>query len=258
MKWCLFLIMLIALTSQSCRIFYPNQIFKTPEGYDYTKFDSMPHEEYRIVPGDKFTMQVFSNDNYNTVNTIVPTFEGGRGGSMQQGQIPYLVKQDSMSKLPVLGEVQLTGMTEPEAERYLEEQYSLYYEEPFVRLQVTNRRVVLFNSGAGSGKIVTLNEQNMSLIEVLAKAGGIPGGAKAYEVKVIRGDLNDPDIALLDLSTLEGMREASLKVQANDIIYIETRTRVTSGVLRELSPILSLISSLATLYFLINNLTRNQ
>lgn len=255
----LFILFITALFAQSCRLLYPNRMLRLPKDFHYTDFDSIPTGEYRIRPGDNITLQVFSNDNYNNVITIVPTFESGAGANTNniRNQQSYPVRFDSLVRLPVIGEVNLCGKTIPEAEYFLGDAYEKFYESPFVRIRVINRRVIIFPSGSSGAKIVTLSNENMSLLEVLAQVGGIPGNAKAYDIRIIRGDLKDPQISRIDLSTLEGMRQANLRVEPNDIIYIEPRYRVSTGILREISPILGLISSVTTLYLLYLNLKSN-
>lgn len=252
-------LVVVVLTISSCKIFFPSVMFKTPKDYPFVDFDTMPVPEYIINPGDRFRLQVVSNLGYGSVKTIIPTFEGGNTAVQNQQQmLQYLVRHDGMAELPVIGEVKLAGMSIPQAESFLKDQYAKYFIEPFVMMQVTNRRVVVFNGSSSGAKVIALNDEEMTLIEVLAKAGGITGSGKAYRVKVIRGDLSDPKIDLIDLSTIEGMQNANLIVQANDIIYVDPRVRVSSGILSEISPILGLITSLATFYLLIASIANGK
>ena len=64
-----------------------------------------------------------------------------------------------------------------------------------------------------SAAVVGLNESPTNLFEVIAKSGGIGNDLKSYKIKVIRGDLKNPQITIVDLSSLEGMRNADLIVQ---------------------------------------------
>lgn len=241
-----------------CKVFYPNVMFQTPKDYEFVDFDTVPAPQYQIQPGDQLQVQVMTNEATGNVRALVPVFQaGGMGMNMQQGQrgMSFLVRADSTVNLPELGPIKMVGYTIPEAEEYLVELYSDTYVEPFVIVRVNNRRVIVYNGGS-SGSVVTLANENMTLIEVLAQVGGIASNGKAYRVKVVRGDLDDPQIDLIDLSTVEGMREAELIMQPNDIIYIDPRMNVASGFLREISPVLGLITTGTTIYLLIANLTQ--
>jgi len=247
----------ISLLFSACKVFYPNVMFQTPKDYEFVDFDTVPAPQYLIQPGDQLQVQVMTNEAVGNVRTLVPVFQaGGMGMNMQQGQrgMSFLVRADSTVNLPELGPIKIVGYTIPEAEQYLVELYGDKYVEPFVIVRVNNRRVIVYNGGS-SGSVVTLANENMTLIEVLAQVGGISSNGKAYRVKVVRGDLDDPQIDLIDLSTVEGMREAELIMQPNDIIYIDPRMNVASGFLREISPILGLITTGTTIYLLIANLS---
>ncbi len=72
-----------------------------------------------------------------------------------------------------------------------------------------------------------------------------------YKIKIIRGDLKNPQILLIDLSTLEGLRKADLIIQSNDIIYVEEkRTNVVTVILNEIAPYLGLITTVVTVVLL--------
>lgn len=94
----------------------------------------------------------------------------------------------------------------------------------------------------------------MTLLEGLALAGGIPRTGKAHTIKLIRGDKANPDIYFIDLSKIDGMAQASIVLQSNDVIYVEPRISLSSEILREWSPIIAVTTSILTLYILIVSL----
>lgn len=229
----------------SCKIFYPNMMFKQKD-YQYFELAQKEVEQYIIKSGDQFSLRVFSRDGFKLIDVVSNqtgnVLNSGNGGS-------YLVDNEGFAKLPIIGEFYVYGYTEAELERILEEKYSNLFVDPYVMLTVSNRRAFVFKGSTAS--VVTLNESPTNLFEVIAKAGGIGNDLKAYKIKVIRGDLKNPQITLIDLSSIEGMRNADLIVQSNDIIYIEPRRRVASDVLREVSPILAWVSTILTTVALI-------
>jgi polysaccharide export outer membrane protein len=121
-------------------------------------------------------------------------------------------------------------------------------------LNVLNRRVMVFPGAEGNARVVNLPDNNTNLIQVLAMAGGISDRGKAHRIKVIRGELKNPKIYLFDLSSIEGMKKADFVVQTNDIIYVEPLPRYARGVVAEIGPYLSLITSVVLTLTLINRL----
>jgi polysaccharide export outer membrane protein len=79
-------------------------------------------------------------------------------------------------------------------------------------------------------------------LELIAIAGGIPINGKAHRIKLIRGDLKNPQVYLIDLSTIEGMKKAELTMQGNDIVYVEPRNDYVSNFSNRAAPYLGLLN----------------
>ena len=220
-------------------------MLRTPRNYEYSSFEDVkPVEEYRVASNDALSFKLFTNEGEKLVDPINPYTDS------QRDKENYLVEFDGKVKFPVLGRTYVEGMTLRELEEYLEERYSNYYNNPFVILRVTNNRVTVFPGGrGGTAKVIVLENPNTTLFEALALAGGISDG-KAHKVKLIRGDMDNPQVFLVNLSTIEGVREADLVLQANDIIYVQPRARVSQRILENITPVLSLLTSALIVYSL--------
>lgn len=241
----------------SCRAYKQDILFRLNE--DFTPADlAIPVSEaeasYKIQPGDVIQIDVFTNKGERLID---PNFELSQGMNQQNVQLreryQYLVRVDGMVKLPVVGSRQIARLTLNEAEAYLERAYNEYYKESFVKLKLTNRRIIVL--GANGGQVIPIENENTSLIEVLALYGGLNLGAKAGNIKVIRGDLSKPEVYQIDLSTIHGMQSSIVEVKAGDIIYVEPWRRPWIESLRDFSPVLSLASSVLTLIVVVQNLS---
>jgi polysaccharide export outer membrane protein len=104
------------------------------------------------------------------------------------------------------------------------------------------------STAGGSGTVVTLKNENTTLIEALALAGGITETGKAYKIKLIRGDSRNPQVQLIDLSTIEGMKQSNMLLQANDIIYVEPVPRISNAILSQITPIVGILTSMLLIY----------
>lgn len=71
-----------------------------------------------------------------------------------------------------------------------------------------------------------LANDETNVLQALATAGGITNDGKAYKIKLLRGELKNPQVFLFDLSTIEGIKERKMTLQSNDIIYVEPVPRV--------------------------------
>jgi polysaccharide biosynthesis/export protein len=230
----------------SCQILNPERMLRTPKGYEFAEAPSDTlQQEYLLAPNDQLYFRLFTNDGERLIDPITPMNQ-----QQMRGEQTYMIEFDGKVKLPVLGRVVLSGLTLREAEKYLENEYTQFYNRPYVKLQVTNHRVTIFPGGrGGASTVVYLENTNTNIFEALALAGGIADG-RANRIKVIRGNLNNPQVFLIDLSTLEGVRNADMIIQANDIIYVEPRERVPQRILENVTPYLSLVTTALLVYSL--------
>ncbi|MFN8276732.1 MAG: polysaccharide biosynthesis/export family protein [Chitinophagales bacterium] len=233
---------LVSVLFSSCKVFYPNEMFKQKD-YQFFEMAKKQIEQYVIQPGDALSLQVYSRDGFKLIDVL--------GGQMVSTDRPnqerpdnkvttYTVDQEGFAKLPVLGEFYVKGYTQSELENILAQKYAGLFVNPFVVLKVENRRVFVFKGTMGF--VIPLNDYPTTLPEVLAKAGGLDRSVKSYNIKVIHGDLKNPQVRIVNLYTLEGLRQADLVLQSNDIVYVEQRKRIASDVLVEIAPILSAIT----------------
>jgi polysaccharide export outer membrane protein len=215
-------------------------------------------KNYKIQVNDRLEVQLFANGGEVILDPNNELEINNRRGQQNQSKrINYLVRPDSTVVIPVVGLVNAVGLTVPQLNDTLSELFSKFYVNPFVLTQVVNRRV--FVLGPEKGMVIPLENENSTLIEILTIYGGLNNESKSYNIRIIRGDLQEPAVQIVDLSTIEGMKKANLSIQPNDIIYIEPGRRVVSLVIRDITPFISLTTSLITLSFLIiSNANRNR
>lgn len=252
MKFNAYLFLAFIFLMNSCKVFQPNRMFKQGN-YEYFQISEEALKEYIIQKGDMLALEVFTREGFELVDVLQRTGNQNQNtGQVRRYQ--YLVEEDGYVEMPLYGRMYVVGYTVNELEDIIESKSQELFNDPFAILTVTNRRAFVFKGSSAS--VISLNESPTNLLEVIAKSGGIGGELKAYKIKIIRGDLNQPEIISVDLSTIEGLRNAELIVQSNDIIYIEERFRFATEILSEITPILSLATSLTTIIVLVNNLTR--
>ncbi len=208
---------------------------------------------YLLQPSDRLQLDVFTNKGERLID---PNFElslqmgGGMGAQQLQQQrerFEYIIQIDSIVTFPLVGDINLVGLSLYEAELRVGEKFEEYYEDSFIKLRINNRRV--FVLGGPGGQVIPLENENMGVIEVIALAQGIDRISKANNIRLVRGE----DVFKIDLSTISGMKRSNMEVMPGDVIYIEPWRRPWQDSLRDASPIISIVSSLVTLALVIQN-----
>ncbi len=162
----------------------------------------------------------------------------------------FLIDQAGNCKLPLVGTVRLEGLSLNQADSLLESRYEEYYQAPFVRTRYSNKRVIVFKGTEGI--IYPLRNEKVNLIEVLAATGGMGNDLRSSNIRLIRGDLQNPTVLKINLKELSGLRRYDLTVLPNDIIYVEPVRKTFVESLRDISPFLSVVSTVLTVILLIN------
>jgi polysaccharide export outer membrane protein len=272
--------LLMLSIGSGCRVYNQNILFSTKEtiisGKPAIEAEIRKAEKnYIIQKNDYIEIQLFSDTGSFLIEPIVPTdptstnpagnqrlnqnMTGGQFGiqnqQLQQGggmgnQFPlsspiFLVEQNGQVNFPKIGWTMLENLTLSEADSLLSAKYEKYYKGCYVRTRYTNKRVVVFKGSAGV--IYPLRNEKVNLIEVLAQTGGFPENLRGSNIRLIRGDLKDPTVYLINLRTIEGLRQYDLTIEPNDIIYVEPIRKTFLEVIKDLSPVISAITSILTL-----------
>ena len=203
---------------------------------------------YTIQPNDLLNVKVYTKNGEMIIDPEYELTKGINNNNRNDRPDPeYLVRLDGSIFLPMVGDVSLTGYTIHEANLKLIELYSEYFVDPYVIANYTNKRITVL--GAPGGQIIPLENENLTIAEVIAMSGGLEDNGNASAMKLIRGD----EVFLIDFSTVEGYYASNQIVKAGDIIYIEPINRIVADNAGTIALILSMITTTVTLLVLVTN-----
>lgn len=246
-----FSLLILVILVSSCSV-NKDFMFKTDIEYvyDVPLLDST-NKEFRISPSDLLNVAVYTNE-----GAIVFEATSSRERMMitTESTSSFLVESDGMVELPILGRIQAQGLTIQEFQKIVEEKFESQFVKPFCVTKVINRRVLVFNGQGSSGKVVPLENNNIRLVEAIALSGGLGARANASKIKVIRKTKDDNLVFLVDLSTIEGLDMANMIVQNGDLIYVESTRNLGSEALNDVTPIVSLVTSVLLLVSIFSSL----
>ncbi len=246
------IIIIFSFFLTGCRIWNPSRIYKSNSSSHHyadlsTKKDTLA---YRIQTGDQLSMFVYTNRGYKLVDAGLASSSGGQAGA-NLSQITYLVEGNGVARFPLIDTVMILGLTLPEASALLEDRYQDHLVDPWVQMRVVNRRAFVYR-GSELASVVSLPNENMTLLEVIASAGGIPVTGKAYTIKLIRGTHQGTLIYKINLRDGTNLLAGQTIVQANDVVLIDPSFETTF--LAQLTPFLALITSGLAVYGLFRSL----
>jgi polysaccharide export outer membrane protein len=178
------------------------------------------------MPKDLLTITVNTSDPeaaapFNlTVQTTYNT--GGTNSLNRQATLQqYLVGNDGSIDFPVLGRLQVNGLTKSEAENLIRQKLGAYLKEsPIVTVRMTNYKISVLGEVARPG-MFTINNEKVNIFEALALAGDLTIWGMRDNVKLIRENaIGQREIINLNLNKADIITSPYYYLQQNDILYV--------------------------------------
>lgn len=196
---------------------------------------------YRLHTGDKLAIILHNLPKELELPNTTKSEEGAN-------VIEVIVSHDGYIYLPLIPKLYVKGKVTDEVAQLITEELAKLYQNPVVEIRITNLKVFVFglpaqggtmglsgSATAGSGKVVKIETEKTSLINVLGLSGGLGLNNKAKKVRILRNyDTDSLQVFWLDMRDPEVLKNEIIEIHANDIIYVETRN--LQFVLAEVQP----------------------
>ena len=178
---------------------------------------------YRIKPQD--IIQIRNLQNISYVVDAAPSASTGGGGSTGGSGQTYQVEEDGSVALPVIGHVNIAGLTRPQAAKLVEDLYrKSLLKDPIIELKITNLKVTLLGEVSSQGSFPLIKDKT-TLVEMIGQAGGLTKGANETNIKIIRGDQLNPQVTLINLRDIQSINDPRAILQSGDIVYVSQNKR---------------------------------
>ncbi|MCS3555850.1 MULTISPECIES: polysaccharide biosynthesis/export family protein [unclassified Sphingobacterium] len=191
---------------------------------DSTRINTI-YEQYvpKIQKNDILTVVVTAADPkvtapFNPLSTMTTT-------NMSQGvdmalRPTYTVNEEGAITLPMLGKVQIAGLTRLEAIEKIRTELSQYIKDPGVNMNFNNFRVSVLGEVARPGSFIMPTER-VTVLEALGMAGDLTIRGIRENVTLIREVDGQKTIHRLDLTKQETLNSPYYYLAQNDVIYVE-------------------------------------
>ncbi len=177
----------------------------------------------------------------------------GDGNATSVEKPTYEVLESGMCFFPVIGKLSVVGLKVSELDSVLSIKYEASYKEVYVISKVINKKIIMLV--AGTGKVIPYTS-NMNLLEAIAIYGGMDNNSKGYNIKIVRGDLKNPQFTIVNLRTMNDMKSTMVNLVPDDIIYIEPVRRPVAESVRDNLYVVNIVQVFLTLTVLINSLAK--
>ena len=160
------------------------------------------HFAYRIAPHDRVKITVYAHPELGT-----------------EGDTGILVDSTGRINLPLIGTVQVAGLTQPRASRKIQSLYGRYLKKSSVRLEVLNKKAFIVGEVKKAGPIPLPNEQ-ISLLQAIATSGGFSDYANKEKIMILRKQGNGTRLELVDLTNTTSLSHTAMMIRPGDVIYV--------------------------------------
>ena len=186
--------------------------------------------ELKIQPEDLLRITVHSFDPLAAApfniepegqNNMQMAVQGGQGGSNSlELFMGYFVDQEGAIDFPVLGRIEVAGLTLEQAKFKIYDLLQPYLSDAVVNMRFLNFKITVLGEVNAPGT-VRLTNKRVTLLEAIGMAGDLSDYANRTNVLVIREQAGSRQYARLDLQSADIFSSPYFYLQQNDVVYVE-------------------------------------
>ena len=159
----------------------------------------------------------------------------------------YNVNEAGLVTLPILGNLNVVGMTVDELKAKLDEEYSPYLKFASTTVKLGNMRITLMGEITNPGVHYMYNEKT-TLLDAISLAGDFTDFANLERVKLVRQTKQGTKTVFLNLGSPDFVYSEYYYVRPYDLIYVEPlKEKALDSSARSLGAVLSAASVVAIL-----------
>jgi polysaccharide export outer membrane protein len=213
--------------------------------------------EIKIQPDDLLMIIVSADDPETAIPFNLSTISIPSAGSVNasQGQLTmqsYLVDASGTIDFPVIGKLNVSGLSRTEVMQLLEGKISKYIKNPMINLRLMNFKVSVQGEVTNPGTYPVSSER-ITLIEAISMAKDLTIYGKRDNILVIREVNGVKSYNRIDITKAEFIHSPFYYLAQNDVVYVEpNKTRINGGAVgANTGVIISITSLLITVITLI-------
>jgi polysaccharide biosynthesis/export protein len=143
------------------------------------------------------------------------------GGNSKPGATNYIIRKDGSIEFPVLGKVQISGLSTTKAIDMMKVKLEKYIKDPIVMIEWHNFKFSVLGEVTKPGQYFSKSER-VTLLEALAMAGDLNIYGNRKNIILIREIDNKRSIFTIDLTNPNLLNDEVYYIKQNDQIIIST------------------------------------
>ena len=231
MKKNLLLVVLSAMVMTSC--IAPKKMVYLKDMRPEILYQLSQRPDLKIQPQDRLKIMISSKTPELTApfNMGVAGYQLGTDGevrniassAMRDGG--YLVDRQGNIEFPVLGTLRVEGLTKYEVAYQIQNRLrdERQVSDAVVTVEVLNFKITVIGEVGGPG-VQNVNDEKITLLEAVIRAGGVTTNALMGNILVIREEKRGYVAYVNDLRTVAVFDSPTYYLQQNDIVYVLPKT----------------------------------
>jgi polysaccharide export outer membrane protein len=154
----------------------------------------------------------------------------------------YVLNDKGEVKLPLIGAVNLAGLTIPAATSLIEEKFKAYISDPIITIKKLNFKVTILGEVNRPGTYQVMNEK-ATLLEALGLAGDLSTFGDRKSIRIIRTENNVTKDFMVDLTNASSLTTEVYFLHPDDVVYVSP---VPRRAFQNISPAVTVFTSILT------------
>ena len=179
---------------------------------------------YKLEPNDVISVKINHLQLSRSVSETEELNEAIRSNQIHPFLNGFTIDAAGNVDLPVVGKVQIMGMTLFEAQEAISQKASEFYANPSVRLFLMNYYVTILGEVNNPGRYAIYNNR-ITFFEAMGMAGDATDFASREEIKVLRIRDGQNHLFHIDLTDEKILDSEMAFVQPNDVIMVKPQKR---------------------------------
>jgi len=214
-------ILLVILLVSSCVPLKKQKYLQDIPKDDTTSFFKARAKEYKINPGDNLYIRIMSLDEKTS-----RFFNPGSNATIQYSDpasiylYSYSVNELGNIQLPLIGDMNVSGLTIEEVKNKVQQQVDEYLKETTVVAKLANFQITLLGEVKNPGPHWVFTS-SINILEAIALAGDISNVANLKVVKIIRATETGSKIYTVDITDKKLLESKFYYLEPYDVVYVQ-------------------------------------